>query len=657
MRPLTKRSLARRFLPGFAVVLLFAAVCAGVVPLQAFDALDRLLYDSVLRARQASPDDRIVIVDIDERSLAEQGRWPWPRERIARLATALADDGAGVVGFDVVFAEHSRSEPGDAALEQAIRDRPILLGYYFSSDRGGRRSGVLPAPVFDRDALPPGVSVTHWDGYGANIGRFAAAARDAGFFNPMLDPDGVVRAMPLLAEYDGHLYQSLSVGLLRAWLGHGVLSLDRDSLSIDGERGHVRIPLSAGLSALAPFAGSSGGIGPEAGFRYVSATDVIEGRVDPALLRGRIVLVGTTAPGLTDLRATPVGETFPGVGIHATLIRGALNGSIDQRPPEARLVVAVAVVLFGGAMAVILPSLGPLATMAVSVAVTAAFALIYWLALRGAGLVLPASAAMAMAPVLGLYGMSVGYFVEGRARRAVLSLFGEYVSPELVRKMAADPLHYELDNSQDRDLTVMFADIRGFTRMAENMRPNELRAYLNEFLTLMTEIIHRHGGTVDKYIGDSVMAFWGAPVPDSAHADRAVDAAIEMQAGVRNLSEQFVTRGLPPLAVGIGVNSGEVTVGDMGSALRRAYTVIGDAVNLASRLEAQTKQYGVPVIVGEATVSRCQRNRFDSLDTVAVDGRAGRVRIFVPTALADVAAWPAPKALIGKGNAVQGARV
>lgn len=653
------RSIIRRLLPALAIVLFAAVAAAGLVRVPVFDALDRLAYDTQLRWREAPLDERIVIVDIDERSLAEQGRWPWTRERIAKLTRELTDGaGAAVVGFDVVFAEHERSEAGDGRLAQALRDKPVLLGYYFSSDRGGQRSGVLPAPVFVAGSLPPGIAVTHWDGYGANIAPFAHAARDAGFFNPVIDPDGVVRSMPMLAEFDGQLYQALSLALLREYLGEGVLSVGVDQLDVIGKRGRVSIPLSEGLSALAPFAGRLDNGQPGLPFRLVSATDVIEGRAPASLFAGRIVLVGTTAPGLSDLRAAPVGQTYPGVAIHATLISGALDGRIDARPPEARVLAALLTLVVGGVLAFAVLGLGPLSISLVSVGAALALVGVHALVLEKLQFVLPVSAAVAMVPALGLYGLAVGFIIEGRARRAVINLFGEYVSPELVRKMAADPMNYDIDNGEQRELTILFADIRGFTRIAETMQPNELREYLNEFLTGMTEIVHRHGGTVDKYIGDAVMAFWGAPIADADHADHAVAAAIDMQKAASEMSYRFTVRGMPALSIGIGINTGEVTVGDMGSKLRRSYTVIGDAVNLSARLEALTKRYGVPVLVGETTAARCILRRFESMGTAAVDGRHGEIEIFVPREFADQVRRPEASTVdTGDRNEIQSARV
>jgi adenylate cyclase len=604
---------------GLVVVFAFSAADLGAFRASGLSALDRELYDG--RQRLAAPvlDDRIVIVDIDERSLAEQGRWPWDRGKIAALTEALVDrGGAAVVGFDVVFAERQAGTEDDARLAQALADRPVVLGYYFSSDREGRTSGALPAPLYDGDAareLAP--RITHANGFGANLGELQRAARDSGFFNPFLggglDPDGVIRALPLLAGYHGAVYDSLAVAVMREYLGNASLAVQGDRLALDGTRGRVELPISAGFTAMVPLAGRGGPGGGR--FRYLSATDVLEGRVDWSLLRDRIVLVGTTAPGQTDLRATPVSEVFPGVEIHASLISGALDGRVKQRPVEAPAIGALATLVVAGLLALILPAMGAVGAVLAAVVGAMTLAGLNAIAYSNLGQVLPLAASLAAVLVLGLFNLTAGWFAEGRARRAMVALFGEYVSPELVEQMARDPFSYRIARSTNRELTILFADIRGFTRIAETMEPEALREYINAF---------------DKYIGDAVMAFWGAPVDDPAHADHAVSAALAMQEEVRRMSETLRARGLPPLAVGIGINTGVVRVGDMGSNLRRAYTVIGDAVNLASRLEGLTKQYEVPIIVGEGTVQRCRQNAFFELARATVAGRAESVRVFVP---------------------------
>ncbi len=619
------RSRLRRFAAGVAIVLGFCAWQVGAPGSGWFGALDRWTYDARLGMRDPVADDRIVIVDIDERSLAEHGRWPWPRAVLADLARRLTDDGgAAVVGFDVVFAEPSREAGDDAVLAAALAGHRVHLGYYFGNESKGMAIGELPPPVLPVLALPPGQKVTSWDGYGANLAQLQNAAAGAGFLNPLVDPDGVVRALPLLAAHGDQLYSSLALGLLRDYLGGAALVLSDQSMTLRGSQGAVSLPISEGMTALVPFAGKA------RPFRYVSASEVLAGRAERQWFEGRIVLVGTSAPGLTDLRATPVGATFPGVQIHAQLISGALNGTIRQRPADAGLIAAVGMGLVGLALAASAPLIGPLGVLLLGG--IGLGTLVAWntLALGNFALVLPLAAGLAMVLVLTLFNLAAGYFSEGRARRAVVELFGEYVAPELVKQMALDPLSHRADTSLDREVTVLFADIRGFTAMAEKMQPEQLREYLNEFLTAMTEVIHAHRGTVDKYIGDAVMAFWGAPLEDPAHADHAVEAALAMQTEAQLLSRRFVARGLPPLAVGIGINSGVVRVGEMGSKLRRAYTVIGDVVNLAARLEGLTKRFEVPVIVGEATSRLCRQMQCSHLDRVTVAGRIERVAVYVP---------------------------
>ncbi len=621
-----------------------AAIVAGFCTLQVgstgegwFGAVDRWVYDARLRMLDPIPDDRVVIVDIDERSLAEQGRWPWPRTKMGELAKRIAGDGrAAVLGFDVVFAEPAREAGDDAAFAAAIAGRPVLLGYYFGNDSGGLRTGALPEPVLPLHALRPARPVTTWDGFGASLPLLQRVAAGAGFLNPLVDPDGVVRALPLVAAHGEQLYGSLAIGLLRSYLGDAALVVSGDAVSLRGARGTATLPVSEGMAGLVPFRGT------KSAFRYVSASDVLTGRTDPAVFQGRIVLVGTSAPGLTDLRASPVKATFPGVEIHAQLISGALNGRVGQRPADAGVLAAVAMAVAGLVLAGSAPLLGPLGVLLIG---GIGFgSLVAWstIAFSNHALVLPLAAGLVMVVALTLFNLAAGYIGEGRSRRAVVALFGEYVSPELVEQLALDPLAHRIDASETRELTVLFADIRGFTAMAEKMEPQDLREYLNEFLTAMTEVIHAHRGTVDKYIGDAVMAFWGAPLEDPAHADHAVEAALAMQLEAQQLSRRFEARGLPPLVVGIGVNTGMVRVGEMGSKLRRAYTVIGDAVNLAARLQGLTKRYAAQVIVGEATVRRCVQERFGALDRVTVAGRSEPVAVFVPAASAEDAPTEPP---------------
>ncbi|MGE0799213.1 MAG: CHASE2 domain-containing protein [Lautropia sp.] len=610
---------------GIALVVLACLQSVGQLQLPPVDTLDRLVQDQRVRWRApAVAPSRVVIVDIDEKSLAEQGRWTWPRAKLAELVRRVVDEGgARVFGFDMLFAEPQPGE--DALLADAIRGRPVVLGYYFSSDEGGLRTGRLPTPLFPASALAPlQLSALAWDGHGANLEALTQAARAGGFFNARVDDDGVVRSVPLLSSFDGELYESLAVAVLRLDQGGAPVALHADRLAIGQD---VTLPFADDLTARIPFAGP---LAPGAGrLDYVSATDVLGGRVDPARFRDRIVLLGASAHGIGDRQATPVHHSTPGVALHAALIDGALRGDTPYVPRHAGLAMALLTALLGLAAALALPRLGAFgiaaATSALLVLLFAANHVAY---VRG-DWILPIAMAALTIVALAVMNLAVGHFVEGKARRAVIDLFGQYVSPELVKRMARRPQDYPIE-SQNKRLTILFADVRGFTRIAESMDPQALREYLNRFLTRMTEVIHQHGGTVDKYMGDAIMAFWGAPIDDPEQEDHAVAAALEMQAAVMQLNEEFELRRWPLLAIGVGVNSGTARVGDMGSQLRRTYTAIGDSVNLAARLESLTKRFGVPVLIGDSTARGVTRVRLTALGETDVPGRNERVRVHTP---------------------------
>ncbi len=645
---------ARRLGLGLGMVALAVACELGHLSLPLVDTLDRYLYDARMRLQPAKPSSRVIIVDIDERSLKEQGRWPWSRLTLARLTDTIGrDGGARAIGFDMVFAEPQAQQ--DPPLMKALAGAPVALGYYFSSELGAVSSGLLPQPVWPSSVLHDRkLSVTTWNGYGANVVPLQRAARSAGFFNPVVDRDGVVRSLPLLAEYKDQLYESLAVSVLRIYFGNAPLTLRADGLQADslgfGPAGaQARIPISDNTTALVPFQGRGGAASSR--FRYVSATDVLAGRVEPRLFRDRIVLVGTSAPGLTDLRATPVSEVYPGVEIHASLIAGALEGTIRTRPVEAGLISAAVIAVVGTIAAIAMAGYGVIGIAAVTA--LGMSTLLAWNAIAHASLgwVLPLAAGVLALMTVATMNMIAGYVSEGRSRRAVIGLFGEYVAPQLVERMANGPGHFPLE-SQNKELTILFADIRGFTRMAESMDPQQLRDYLNRFLTAMTEVIHAYNGTVDKYIGDAVMAFWGAPVDDPRHADHAVAAAIAMQQEVDRLNVEFAALGWPSLTVGIGINTGVVRVGDMGSRLRRAYTVIGDPVNLAARLEGLAKKFELPIVIGDATRQAVRGIALQFVAQSEVHGRTEPVGVWQPVPI-DPQAYAPPAFAAARGVAAR----
>lgn len=661
------------------IPLIFALMhAADLVPLGLLHRLDAIIYDARLRATMPQTlDDRIVIVDLDEKSLAEVGRWPWSRNKMAALTHELFErQKVALLGFDVVFAEPDQSsglqqltelangelrdQPGfvaqlaqlresldyDRAFAQSLKGRPVALGYYLSSDRDGHTSGTLPAPVMGQTALQGRqVRFTSWTGYGANIELLAKAAPMAGFFNMISSIDGVVRSVPLVAEFKGQYYESLSLAMFRMLAGMPKVSpgfakdrfLNRTYQSLESivlQQGDKRLAIGVDkqVAILVPFRGYGG---PHGGsFRYVSASDVLSQRLAPGSLQDKIVLVGTTAPGLIDLRTAPVGEAYPGVETHANLISALLDGKVLIQPDYAMGYEVALLMLTGLLLALTLPGLSAASAVLLSaVLMLSLVGLNFWLYLAW-GLVLPLATALVMAAVAFAVNMSYGYFVESRSKRELAHLFGTYVPPELVDEMVKDPDNYSM-TATNKELTVMFCDMRGFTNLSERMEPTDLQYLLNSVFSQLTSVIRRNRGTIDKYMGDCVMAFWGAPVDTPEHAQLAVKTALEMSRALADINQEHRAKGMAEIGLGIGLNTGSMCVGDMGSDIRRSYTVIGDAVNLGSRLEGLSKVYGVDIVVCETTRQLAPAFVWQELDKVRVKGKAQAVDIFYPLGLAE----------------------
>jgi adenylate cyclase len=436
----------------------------------------------------------------------------------------------------------------------------------------------------------------------------------------------------LLQEYKFSVYESLGLAVAAIFFNDITLPIFVDSSRWMGDyppleglelAGHpLRIDPQGGV--LVPYRGPAGS------FPYVSLKDVIDGTLeDPEILKDAIVLVGATAPGLEDLRSTPFGSIYPGVEIHANVVAGILDGNFRWQPAYTAAAETLTIAALGFLAALLLPLLKPVvSTLFFLVMMFIALAINYYL-WQVELHVLPL--AMTMYTLTGVYviNMVFGYLFESRSRHMMDSLFGQYVPPDLVKEMSRDPHNYSLA-SRKLELSVLFSDIRGFTTISEGLDAEELSEMMNHYLTPMTRIVHETQGTIDKYIGDAVMAFWGAPVRDAEHASKAVKAGLAMQAALVHLNEEFEERGWPHIAIGVGINTGPMSVGNMGSTFRKAYTVLGDAVNLGSRLEGITKIYGVGFIVAESTAEKAHEYLYRELDRVRVKGKDEPVTILEP---------------------------
>jgi adenylate cyclase len=680
LSPRSRNALIRSGL-GLLVALVFWGHALQLWHLPLLDELDNTVYDTQVRSDlgKQSPDPRVVILDIDEKSLASDalGRWPWSRDKMSALVDRLFEDyGVAVLSFDVVFSEPDLSSglqtlnrlaagplKGNAAFTQSLAQlaplldydgrfentiaaRRIVMGYYFTASQDAGKTGGLPAPVLLKGDLD-GLSTTfpRWQGYGANLPQFADAALVGGHFNPIVDIDGIVRRVPALVEYDGDYYESLALATLRLYWalqdtppGKPLRLPGIQAFAANGEAtgpleylqvGKRLLPVDSGSNMFVPYMGPAGSI------TYYSMLDLLEKKIDPAALKDKIVMVGTTAPGLVDLRATPVSGIYPGVEIHANVVAALLNADtkadMHHRPQWLIGTELLAFFALGLLFLALLPWLSPgwsAGATALALATLFVSAEFLW----QAGLVTHLAGMAVLVGCLFILNMAYGFFVEARSKRQFTELFGQYVPPELVAQMAENPEQYNMQGRRE-NLTVLFSDVRGFTSISEQLSPTDLASFINEYLTSMSQVIQDHGGTLDKYIGDAIMAFWGAPVSQPRHALMGVKAALAMKAELGRLQQSFQARGWPDIMIGIGLSSGDMTVGDMGSQVRKAYTVMGDAVNLGSRLEGLTKHYGAWILVPQRTVDECPEIAFREIDKVRVKGKDEPITIYEPVCL------------------------
>ncbi|TAK03459.1 MAG: adenylate/guanylate cyclase domain-containing protein [Candidatus Manganitrophaceae bacterium] len=605
-----------------------------------FHGIELKTYD--LRTRwlgRGEADPNIVIVEIDDASLARLeteaafgARWPFPRDIHAALIDYLHAGKVRAIAFDILFAETDRSAPEkDAALVDATR-RAGNVYYAALLQKGkngnGRRAGIdrfasrwlgepPPLEVYSEATLP--------------FPDLLDAAGGIGTIQFTPDEDGVARRAPLFSRFEGQSLPALStavaIDLLRA--ANPSLSVRQTPGAL--EIGANRLPLDPDGRMIIKWYGGA------KQFRYYPIRDLLysyyqlasgeKPLIDPDLFKNKIVLIGATAAGLMDLRSTPDSPLYPGVEMHATILQNLLRGeAIRPLSPFFTLFITfllstsvLGLALRLPAFRLHLPLLGVL--------------LFGYLALAGllftrAGLWLPL-----FLPLAGFFlaytgGVGLNYRSEGKQRQMIEGLFTRYVAPEVVRDLIDRPDQVQLGGVR-KELTVLFSDIRGFTTLSERLPPEAVVAQLNEYLSAMVEVIFAHRGCLDKYIGDAIMAFWGAPVDDPHHAEQACRAALEMAEVLKRLQEKWRSEGKPILEIGIGINTGEMVIGNIGSERRMDYTVIGDHVNLASRLEGLNKEFGTRILISRATCERAEAViKTRKIGSVKVKGKTDEVEIY-----------------------------
>ncbi|MBJ6127460.1 CHASE2 domain-containing protein [Microvirga splendida] len=608
---------------------------------------------------------RVAIVDIDEQSLRALGQWPWPRTIMAEMVAKIAEGGGTVIGFDVLFPEPDRSSPevaaeafqglddatreklrhlpsNDTTFADAIRASTVVLGR-----SGYRVSGAVPTGQAGGQtgiaALGPDprLFLVEFPHLLQNLPVLDEAARGHGMFSVAPDRDGVVRRVPIIALAGGTIVPSLSLEMLRVATGSDAILVKTDPSGVRSVGvGTFEIPTDGKGRVWLHY--SSLNLS-----RYIPAIDLLRGRAPTDALAGKMVLIGTSAAGLLDLKVTPVHPALPGVELHAQLLESALTGSTLSRPSYTAFIELVLTALMSVLLIVLAPKVNAGTLFALG-GITAAVTLgVSWYCFTGLDLLIDYTFPLLSSFLIYAVLVCTNYVSVSADRYRIRSAFNQYLSPDLVEQLAQSPERLTLGGEQ-RELTVLFSDVRGFTAISEVYKddPQGLTALINRLFTPLTRDIMRRRGTIDKYMGDAIMAFWNAPLADPDHEVNACEAALAMLASLRDLNEQHRRnvdgdQAIPPLRVGIGLNTGLCVVGNFGSDLHFNYSVLGDTVNLASRLEELTKQYGVPILIGEKT-AQAVRSHFAVLevDHLQVRGKRDPERIFTILGHADLVESP-----------------
>lgn len=593
--------------------------------------LDNKLKDSRFLLRGAvKPNPKVVVIAIDDKSIRELGQWPWSRARIGELVRNLAGYGVKVSALDIVFSE-PEARGGDLSFSKGIRAAGnVVMGYFFRDEeqpldpKSIEQLESSKVKLLKLDNNVTSVPITEYKSLTPNIPLLGANALDFGFFNQIPDSDGVFRKSPLLLLFNGDIYSSLALKALRhsykneimlnvAVFGVNSLSIGKHLLPVN-EHGELALNY----------------YGPTGSFRTISAVDVLKKRINQDDLKDCIVFVGATEIGIYDVRNTPFDPALPGVEIHATVASNSLDNRFIIRDGRTAAIEIAAILLLPVLLALFLSLVpGTLAGLAIFAAVTALFISANYLLFSRYLLDITIFYPLFSVSLSQVTSEAYRNLIVERKGRSLKKAFSSYVSPDLVRQIEKDPDKLVLGGEQ-REITILFSDIRGFTSISEGLTPQDLVRLLNEYLNPMTRIVLEEKGTLDKFIGDAVMAIFNAPLDLDAHPEAACRAAVRMIEALKGLNDGFRTRGMNQIDIGIGINTGLAVVGNMGADIRFDYTAIGDSVNLASRLEGLNKYYGTHILVSDDTrkgVVSAGYN-FREVDRVRVKGKQLPVVIY-----------------------------
>ena len=598
----------------------------------------------------------VTIIDLDEESLAEIGQWPWSRTTVAKLIQNLMQMGAALVAFDIVFAEPDRMNPNkipdtvvgldeatkaklrllpsnDEIMSQVVRKSRVVLGQAGYWEKLETKKGP---PIKKSVALlkqgknvNPAFFLPRFQSLIRNVPVIEKHATGHGIFSLVPEPDGIVRRVPTLFVYENELYPSLSVEMLRVALNRKSILVKANVAGITflGVHKNLQLPTDSHGRVWPYFSKSDKS-------KYVSAKDVLNGTADPALIKGKLTIVGTSAVGLLDIRAVPTEPVIPGVEVHVQLIEAAMHKKWLSRP-NYFIGAELALILFGGlAMIILVPWAGAKWTMGLFLFVSGGAGAMSWYLFAEHRLLFDAGYAVISILLLYTVLTYTGYAKEEASRRQTRDAFSKYLSPDMVARVAENPGELKL-GGEKREMTLLFCDVRGFTTISEQFDAVGLTALINKLLTPLTNAILDRQGTVDKYMGDCIMAFWNAPLDDDEHIYNGCVSALAMLAEMGPLNDRLEIEAKEegrkhiPLKVGLGLNTGECVVGNMGSDQRFDYSVLGDTVNLAARLEGQSKSYGMNVVLGPTTnAAVTDRMATIDLDYIQVKGKTEGTYIY-----------------------------
>ncbi len=671
-----KNALAGGRLIGLTVMLVLLTL-RGADPVLMAGMRARVFdFYQTLKPRPVPAERPVMIVDLDDDSLAEIGQWPWPRTIMAQLVDNLTQAGAVAIGFDIVFAEPDRMSPAqvaqtlpglddatrarlsampsnDKVLAEAMRRGRVVVGQPGIDLPPRRTDNLPPVPTVAALGGDPRPNLTYFRSILRNTSDIDFAASGWGVFSVNSDEsDGVVRRVPAIVTDGENIYPTLSLEMLRIATANQSLAVKSNPDGVVGVVVRPNLVKTDEQGRIWLYAAHHDPL------KYVSARDVLKKSFDPARVAGKLVVVGTSAAGLQDIRSIAVERFIPGVELHAQIIETVLYGMQLSSPGDAKGVEMTTAMLGALLMIVLVPLVGARWTLALFVLSAAGLGGLSWYKFAVERLLYDPVFPIATTLITFMLMTYVSYAREEAQKRQVRGAFSRYMSPALVEQLAADPTRLRL-GGETRDMTLLFCDIRGFTTISESFGEDAqgLTKLINRFLTPMTDVILERQGTIDKYMGDCIMAFWNAPLDDPDHAANACAAALKMQQDLApvnaRLEEQAKAenRRHVPINIGIGLNSGDVVVGNMGSDQRFDYSVLGDNVNLASRLEGQSKSYGVTVVIGENTRQRAPHFACLELDLIKVKGKTEAVRIHTLLGDPEMAQNPAFKALEAEHNA------